>query len=116
MRHALLKAGIVVNVIELDDPKGYTPAPGLALVASAEAQIGQVYDGTRFLPPPASPVAEKEAALRALEASDAETGGRAAEALIAALTAKGVIADGDLPAELRALIAKREAPRDALRR
>ncbi|MGJ0510429.1 MAG: hypothetical protein ACR652_25565 [Methylocystis sp.] len=49
MRLALIKDGVVINVIEADTD--FTPEPGLRAIASAEAGPGWTHDGGRFSPP-----------------------------------------------------------------
>jgi hypothetical protein len=114
MRYAILRAGIVANVILLDDPGSHTSPPGSALVAAATAQIGDVYDGTSFSPPPPNPAAEKERARAELAALDTEAGWRVAEALVSALKTKGALADADLPSATRDLLARRAALRQQI--
>lgn len=66
--YALVKNGIVENVVAWDGVSEYDPGPEYTLVETAEAAIGWTYDGNAFVPPapPLSPpeltAAEKLAA------------------------------------------------------
>ena len=46
MRHAVIKDGFVVNVIELEPGSKWTPPEGHSVVRDDECQIGDTYDGT----------------------------------------------------------------------
>lgn len=48
MRYALVKAGRVVNVIELDDPEAWPCPAGHELIESLSASPGQTWDGKEF--------------------------------------------------------------------
>ncbi len=52
MRHAVIQDGVVVNVILANNPD---EVPGLFLVASESASIGDLYDNGVFTKPPAPP-------------------------------------------------------------
>jgi hypothetical protein len=58
MRYALVDAdGIVVNLIVLDDPEGYTPQDGFLVVADTDdvAEVGGSWTGDHFEPAPPPP-------------------------------------------------------------
>ena len=48
MRHALIKDGSVVNVIELKPDSRWTPPEGHSVVQDDDCQIGDTHDGTTF--------------------------------------------------------------------
>lgn len=60
MRHLLITGGIVVNAIELDEEYDWTPDPGHIVVASTTGNIGDTWNGTRFIPPPPAPLTTEE--------------------------------------------------------
>jgi hypothetical protein len=53
MRCAVVEiaTGIVKNVAEVEDGDGSSPAEGFAHIASDVANIGDVWNGSRFEPP-----------------------------------------------------------------
>ncbi len=62
MRHAQIENGVVINVILVNDP---ADVPGLFLVASETAAIGDLYANGAFTPaPPAPPVVPQEITMR----------------------------------------------------
>ncbi len=62
MRHAQIENGVVVNVILANNPDD---VPGLFLVASETASIGDSYDNGVFTkPPPPPPVVPQEITMR----------------------------------------------------
>jgi hypothetical protein len=44
---------IVINVIELEDGANWTPPEGTELAPQDNGNIGDTWDGTQFVPPPA---------------------------------------------------------------
>jgi hypothetical protein len=54
MRYAVLRAGQVINVIELDDVTAWGVPDGCMIVASDQGNIGDSFDGTTFEPPPSA--------------------------------------------------------------
>lgn len=63
--------GIVENIVIAGSD--FDPGPGRTLLDAGDAQIGGVWDGTRFLPPPGPPLSEARAAALALIDASAET-------------------------------------------
>jgi hypothetical protein len=53
MRSAVIRDGIVDNIIELDDQATYTPAAGIELVTLTDepCDIGWTYNGQTFTDP-----------------------------------------------------------------
>lgn len=56
MRYAVVRDGIVENVILWDGERPWQPPEGTTAVACAtEVSIGWIYDGDAFQPPPDDP-------------------------------------------------------------
>jgi len=58
MRHAIIKNGLVTNVVLWDKQTDWTPPEGAEVVAlddGTPAGPGWTYDGTTFTPPPPEP-------------------------------------------------------------
>lgn len=43
---------VVVNVIELEDGANWSPPEGFELAPQHDGNIGDTWDGTKFVPPP----------------------------------------------------------------
>lgn len=54
IRTAIIKNGIVANVIEYDPDGGWMPPDGAVLVVSGTASVGDRWDGGQFTAPPPS--------------------------------------------------------------
>ena len=48
MRHAIIRNGVVENVIELEPSSKWTPPEGHSVVQDDECQIGDTHDGVTF--------------------------------------------------------------------
>jgi hypothetical protein len=58
MRHSILdENGVVMNTIEIDNPSDLTLKPGYSWAAT-EGNIGETWNGIKYLPAPAAPVAD----------------------------------------------------------
>ena len=55
MRYAIIKDGVVENVIAWDGEAAYDPGEGFEAVRTDDAQIGWTYDGEAFTPPVPAP-------------------------------------------------------------
>lgn len=51
MRYAIVKNGIVVNAVEVEDGSDWHPGDGLTLVPAVAASTGWTYDGKTFSEP-----------------------------------------------------------------
>lgn len=51
MRHAVIKNGVVINAVEVEDDSDWQPGDGLTLVPADRASTGWTYDGKTFFEP-----------------------------------------------------------------
>lgn len=64
--------GRVVNVVRVDQVKGYEAPNGFTLVdATADCEVGGTWDGTRFIRKPEPPPPEKSEVEKRLDAIEA---------------------------------------------
>lgn len=63
--YALVKNGVVENVVAWDGQTEYDPGPDYTLVETSEASIGCLYDGVSFTSPPVPPPPTAEEKLAA---------------------------------------------------
>lgn len=60
MHLALIKNGIVENIVVVESGADWTPPDGFtAIEATADAYIGGEHDGEKFIPAPPPPIPEK---------------------------------------------------------
>ena len=57
MKKAVIKSGVVVNIIEADD--SFRLPDATIVPATPETQMGGLWDGSVFSPPPAEPIARQ---------------------------------------------------------
>jgi hypothetical protein len=76
MRKAVVKDGVVVNVIEWEEGSTWKPPEGAVLLDALNANVGDVWDGKQFKPRPPTP--EEIVAGKRQEALD-----RAVQAILA---------------------------------
>lgn len=113
MDYALVKDGVVENVIVLDDPEGFAAPEGYLLIPSNGVSVGWRWDGEAFSPrPPPRPVLPDISDRQFFQALATEpyasiTGVTMAEA-------KAAVKIGQLPASIQAVIdaIEDEAERD----
>lgn len=55
MRYAIVKDGVVVNALALDDPEGWPLGDGEQLIATDEGSPGDTWDGVKFTRPDRAP-------------------------------------------------------------
>lgn len=55
-RYALIKDGVVVNLIVAD--AGYTPPEGYDAVPTERTNVGDAWDGEQFIPAPTTPTVQ----------------------------------------------------------
>lgn len=73
IRTAIIKAGIVTNIVMHDPDAGWTPPDGASLLAADTANIGDRWDGTNFAPPAPTTEQMRAATIAQLSTIDAKS-------------------------------------------